>query len=341
VKALFLTGIREFDYRETEPPEAPDGWVRIRMRYVGICGSDVHYYQNGRIGDQVITFPFVLGHEGSGEILDGAGKLAAGTRVYVEPTNACGECDQCKTGRENTCRNIAFLGNPLEGPGCMCEEIVIPAKCAIPLPDEIGTKEAFLLEPLCIGRYAVERSKQAAGTTAAIVGAGPIGLSVLLGLSDVEPARVLVTEPISARREAAVGLGAAAAFDPGASGAYKAVYETSGGGVDVAYECVGTQESIDDATRMLKPGGKLVLIGIPPGVDRVTYDPNIMRRYEIDVINIRRQNMMIQPTMALLQRRRDSIKSLITHTFLPAQADEAFRLVEARADGVVKAALKF
>ena len=177
--------------------------------------------------------------------------------------------------------------------------------------------------------------------TAAVVGAGPIGMSALLGLSEVRPRKVFVSEPIEARRTAAGLLGADGTFDPGESGAAGPVVDASGGGVDAAFECAGTQESIDDATQMLKPGGTLVLIGIPVDAARVTYDPHLMRRREITVLNIRRQNHMIGRAFTLLGVRPDAAKVLITHRFPPARAKEAFDLVRGRADGVIKALLEF
>jgi len=212
MRALFLTAPRSFEYREAESVETPPGWVRVRMRYVGICGSDVHYYAEGRIGDQEVKYPFILGHEGSGEVSEGAGHFDSGSRLYIEPAISCHQCDQCLAGRENTCRNLRFLGNPLELSGCMQEEISMPPDCIVPLPEWLRMEDAVLLEPLCIGVYAVERSAAQEGCRAAIVGAGPIGLSVLLALSEVAPRQILVSEPVLARRAAAEKLGAGQSF---------------------------------------------------------------------------------------------------------------------------------
>lgn len=311
------------------------------MKYVGICGSDIHYYATGRIGDQVVRYPFVLGHEGSGQIADGAGLFPPGTPVYIEPAMACHSCDQCLAGRENTCRNLKFLGNPLEHPGCMSEEIVLPRDCIVPLPNWLGLEEAVLLEPLSIGVYAVQRSRAENGCRAAIAGAGPIGLSVLLALTDIEPHRVFVSEPVQARRKAAEQLGAHGSFDPGQAGAAPAIFAATGGGADIAFECAGTQESIDDAARMLRPGGTMVLIGIPEGLDRITYDPHLARRRELTVVNIRRQNRCTDAALSILAARRDAAKVLITHRISPVRAGEAFDLVEHKSDGSIKAVLQF
>jgi len=341
MRALYLSGPKSFQFRETQPAEVPPGWVRVRMRYVGICGSDLHYYSAGRIGDQIVTEPFILGHEGSGELGERVGDIPAGTPIYVEPAVSCHQCDQCRSGRENTCRKLRFLGNPLELPGCMCEEISMPPECVVPLPGWMALDEAVLLEPLSIGIYAVARSHVEKGCSAAIVGAGPIGLSVLLGLSDAVPSRIFVSEPVEARRRAAEELGATHSFSPSAQGAAGAVLDASQGGVDVAFECAGAQESIDDAAAMLKPGGTLTLIGIPEGTDRVTYDAHLMRRREITVVNIRRQNKTVDRALSILKRRRDAAQILITHRFPPTRANEAFDLVYQKADKAIKVLLEF
>lgn len=341
MKALFLSAPASFEVRETRLPAAPDGWIRVRMRRVGICGSDVHYYATGRIGDQVVRYPFTLGHEGSGEVLDGAGRFKASTQVYIEPAIACHNCDQCLAGRENTCRNLKFLGNPLEMPGCMCDQISMPPECIVALPEWMGLDEAVLLEPLSIGVYAVLRSRAAKRCSAAVVGAGPIGLSTLLAVSGAGAGQILVSEPVPERRAAAEALGAHASFDPGGLGAAGAVVEGSKGGVDVAFDCAGTQKSIDDATHMLKPGGTLVLIGIPENEERIFYDPHFARRREVTVVNIRRQNGCVERAIELLKNRRDAARAFITHHFAASEAKQAFDLVQQKRDGVIKALLEF
>jgi threonine dehydrogenase-like Zn-dependent dehydrogenase len=236
---------------------------------------------------------------------------------------------------------LKFLGNPLELPGCMCEEIAMPPECVVPLPGWMCLDDAVLLEPLSIGIYAVAKSRAERGCSAAIVGAGPIGLSVLLGLSDIAPSRVFVSEPVEARRRVAEELGATRSFSPSSQGAAGDVTDASQGGVDVAFECAGTQESIDDAAAMLKPGGTLAFIGIPQGMDRMTYDAHLMRRREITVVNIRRQNKMVDRALAILNRRRNAAKLIITHRFPPTRANEAFDLVHQKADKAIKVLLEF
>jgi L-iditol 2-dehydrogenase len=221
----------------------------------------------------------------------------------------------------------------------MCDEIVLPPECVVPLPSWMSLEEAVLLEPLSIGIHAVALSRAQPGCRAAIVGAGPIGLVVLLALSELRPSQVLASEPVKERRGAARALGARESFDPGTTGSHPAIFEASNGGVDVAFECAGTQESIDDATRMLRPGGTLVLIGIPEAADRIWYDPHLMRRREITAVSVRRQNGTTPRALSLLERRRDAADVLLTHRFPPPRAKDAFDLVQRKADGAIKVLL--
>jgi threonine dehydrogenase-like Zn-dependent dehydrogenase len=222
----------------------------------------------------------------------------------------------------------------------MCEELVMPAECIVPLPDWMDLDEAVLLEPLSIAMHAVDLSGAKPGCRAAVVGAGPIGLLVTLALSEVRPRQVLVSEPVAARRAKAQALGATAVYDPGQNGAAARVAEASGG-ADVVFECVGTQEAIDDASQMLGPAGTLVLIGIPEKPGRITYDPHLMRRVEARVMNVRRQVRETDRALALLGRRRDARGVLLTHRYEPGRAGEAFDLVRRKAEGAAKVLLDF
>jgi L-iditol 2-dehydrogenase len=339
MNALFLTALRKLEYRTVPAMRAPRGWLRVRMRRVGICGSDIHYYTTGHIGNQIVRYPHILGHEGAGDILDGRGRFEKGQPVFIEPAISCGRCEQCLLGRENTCDELRFMGNPGELQGCMRDEIAMPPQNVVPLPKWMGLDQAALLEPLCIASHALGRSGAWPGCRCAIVGAGPIGLSVLLALGSIRPKQVLVSEPIPARRHAAARLGATRAFAPGKGGSSQEVADASKGGVDFAFECVGTQEAVDDAVRMLRPGGSLIVIGITEGFDRVTFDPHWLRRQEINIISVRRQNRRLKAAMALLKSRRDAPAVLLTHRFPPERATEGFELARRRGDGVIKALL--
>ena len=182
MKAAQLTGIRRFEIREVPDPRiVRDNDVLVRVNCVGVCGSDVHYFTDGRIGTQVVEFPFTIGHEAAGtveRIGRAVRQLKPGDRVAVDPTDFCGECDQCRAGRPNTCRRLKFLGCPGQLEGAMSELLVLPEHCCFRLAPGMTFEQAALSEPLGIAVYAVERTLPGPGATVGILGLGPIGLSV-------------------------------------------------------------------------------------------------------------------------------------------------------------------
>ena len=189
------------------PPSAESNWstppsprsrrpddVLLQIDRVGICGSDVHYYLEGRIGNQILQYPATLGHECSGTVLETGSAvqgLKAGDRVAVDPAFPCGACDQCLSGRAHTCRRLLFMGSPGQAPGAAAERYVAPAACCAAIPASMSLDEAMLVEPLSIGLHAVRLSQLAAGMKIAILGAGPIGLSVLLCAKATAPCTAL------------------------------------------------------------------------------------------------------------------------------------------------------
>ena len=181
-----LTGIRQMEMFDVPNPEIrTDDDVLIRMYAVGVCGSDIHYYTTGKIGSQVVTWPFPVGHEGAG-IVEKTGSavhgLHVGDRIAVEPSMYCGTCDQCLAGRPHTCRRLRFLGCPGQAEGCLSEYIVMPRHCCLPIPDHMSFEQASISEPLAIGLYSAHLAGSLKDKNVAILGSGPIGLSVLAGV---------------------------------------------------------------------------------------------------------------------------------------------------------------
>ncbi len=184
MKSMVLTGLNQLAITEkpVPVPGRPDD-VLIRMKSVGICGSDIHYYREGRIGSQIVKYPFTVGHEGAG-IIEKAGlsvtNLKPGDRVAIDPAMPCYTCDQCKSGRFHTCRNLKFLGCPGQAEGCLSEYIVMPSASCYKLNDNLTFDEGALSEPLSIGLYATRLSGPLKDAKIGILGSGPIGISVLL-----------------------------------------------------------------------------------------------------------------------------------------------------------------
>lgn len=330
MRAAALTALRTLALVErAEPALRGTGDVLLRVEAVGICGSDIHYYAEGRIGGQVVEYPFVLGHEFSAIVLEAGSavtRVRPGDRVAVDPAISCGVCDQCRSGRAHTCRGLRFLGCPGQREGCLCERIVMPERCCFPVPAGLGPGETALVEPLSIALHALALAGERCGGRVSIHGAGPIGLSVLLACRAAGVPAPRVIEPIPERREAALRLGAGSAEPPGAAA----------GEVSVAFECAGEQSALDEALASLEPGGRLVLVGIP-AVPRWSFDADLGRRREITVVNVRRQNDRMEPAIRLAASRRGALASLLTHRYPLTRADEAFDLVARRSDGVLKA----
>ncbi len=340
MKAAFLSALRQIDIGEAPEPElAGPRDVLLRIDAVGVCGSDVHYYRTGRIGAAVVKFPFVLGHEFAGTIeKTGAEvrRLQPGQRVAVDPLVACGHCDQCRAGRPNTCRNQRFMGNPGELSGSLAEFVVLPADCCYPVPDSMTDGQAAMIEPLSIGIHSQRLSQMEAGATVAILGSGPIGLSVLLACRAAADCTAYMTDLIDERLKMAAQLGARWTGNPKQGDIVKAIGEAEPTGVDIVFECAGEQETLNQAVELLKPGGTLVMVGIPE-FDEVSFQAHSLRRKELTIKNVRRQNHCMAPAIEMVSSGRINVGPLMTHHFPLSETGAAFELVSAYRDGVIKA----
>jgi L-iditol 2-dehydrogenase len=341
MKAMMLTGIRSMRMLDVPTPQivkADD--VLIRMKTIGVCGSDVHYYETGRIGSQVVVYPFTVGHEGAGVVEavgPGVRRVKPGDRIAIEPAMSCHECDQCRAGRPHTCRRLRFLGCPKQAEGCLSEYLVMPEANCFKVTDRTTFDQAAISEPLAIGVYAVKSSISMKGAKVGILGSGCIGLSVLLPSIAQGAAAVYVTDRINGRLALAGRAGAAWGGNPDAEDVVARVKELEPGGLDVVFECCGQQSALDQAVEMLKPGGKLLLIGIPPTADRVTLLIDKLRHKEICIQNVRRQCHCVQPALDMMDRRDFDVDVMVTHRFPFEQTQAAFDLAASYKDGVLKA----
>lgn len=344
MKAVLLTGIRQMELADVPKPgiKRPTE-VLLRAKMVGVCGSDIHYYETGRIGSQVVEYPFIVGHECAG-IVEAVGeavtRLKAGDKVCVDPAISCHNCDQCRQGRDNTCRNLKFLGCPGQVSGCLCEYIVMPEECCVLLGEKVTLAQGVLCEPLAIGLYALRQANLSVGTDIAILGAGPIGLSCLLSAKSEGFNNCYVTEKIDERIEVAKKTGALWVGNPERRDVVEEILSHRSDGMDAVFECAGQQETIDQGVELLKPGGKLLVIGIPRA-ERVSFPVDKIRRKEITIINVRRQNKCTRDCIDLIGSGKVGVDFMITHKFRPEQTQDAFDMVADYRDGVVKALIEF
>ncbi|MCW3095264.1 MAG: gutB 1 [Chthonomonadaceae bacterium] len=345
MQTIKLIGLRKMEPQEAPMPELINPTdVRIRMARVGICGSDVHYFAEGGIGSQRVEYPFTVGHEGAG-VVEAVGakvtRVRVGDRIAIDPALPCGVCDQCRVGRPHTCRNQKFLGCPGQIEGCLAEYLVLPEANCFPIPDTMTLDQAATVEPLSIGVYAVSLAPPMRGAKIGILGAGPIGLSVLLPARAEGVAKVYITDKIDARVQLALRAGADWAGNPDTEDVVEAITQREPELLDAVFECSGDQAAMDQAIQMLKPGGMLLLIGIPGAQNRVSFDINLLRRKEIRIQNVRRQNGCVQRAIDLIADRAVDVDVMITHHLPFAQTQEGFDKVADYRDGVVKAIVTF
>ncbi len=340
MKSVHLTGIRQMAIEEVPDPVRPGpNEVLLRIRSVGICGSDVHYYETGRIGDQIVQYPYSVGHECAGEVVtvgSAVTGLQTGDRVVIDPAMPCLECDQCKAGRENTCRELLFLGCPGQAEGCLSELMVMPAHCCFKMPESMTYAQGVLCEPLAIGLYAVQQAKIKPDMDVAILGSGPIGLSCLVCAQAEGASGRYVTDKRDYRLKLAQDHGATWVGNPDRDDIVSAINQAQPAGMDVVFECAGEQDTVNQAMSLLKPGGTLMLIGIPR-VDEIAFPIHTMRRNEITVVNVRRQNHCTQTTIDWVASGKIDADFMVTHTLGLADVQRGFDLVADYQDGVIKA----
>jgi L-iditol 2-dehydrogenase len=341
IKLISKLAFGEFD--EMMPVLDDINKVLIKIAAVGVCGSDMHYYKHGRIGEQVVEYPYTIGHEAAGyieKIYGDSKDLKVEQLVAIEPAVSCGQCDQCRAGRHHTCRHIQFMGAPGQIQGLMKEYVTVPTQNVFPVPESFSANEAAFVEPMSIGTYAVKLGQISEKDNIGIIGVGPIGMSVLLSLKYWGNNQQYVWDKLDYRLENAKKAGVLWSGNPEKIKIQKELQNILPEELDIVFECCGEQEALDTALDVLKPGGKLVIVGIP-SEDRISFDMNDLRRKEISIINVRRQNHSVEDAIKIIDHFRPLDGFLITHTFNYNQTNEAFKLVNDYADNVVKAVVKF
>jgi L-iditol 2-dehydrogenase len=336
MKAAELVGIREFRVVDQEIPAPGPGEVQVRVAAVGICGSDMHNYTEGGIGDSRCRYPMVLGHEPSGVLLKtGAGVtgLTPGDRFALEPALACGHCEPCRTGRANLCDNMRFMSSG-GVPGFFRELVNLPAHNLIPVPKHVGLREATLVEPIAVALHSLHFASIEPGETAVVFGAGPIGLLTLAALKFAGAGRIWAVEPVGHRREMAKVMGADAVLDT-SDPVGTILHDTARRGVDVAFDCAAGADTVNQCIAALTKGGRLVYTAIPADVHVPVHAPGL-RKKEITFFNVYRSNRQTEAARDLLAANAGLFAPLVTHSRPLEEVQTAFDVVERYTDGVGK-----
>lgn len=303
-------------------PELAEGETLLRIKAVGICGSDIHWFAEGGIGNAVLEHPLVLGHEFAAELKDGQ-------RVAVDPAIPCRQCEFCLHGHPNLCPTVRFAGHG-DIDGALREVMAWNMKCLFPIPDSLTYADGAMLEPLGVALHAVDLAHLRVGMTVGVFGCGPIGLLIvqLAKLTGVK--QIIATDKLTHRVEAAKAFGANQALLAGD------LYErgellaaTGGRGVDVAFEVAGDQGAVDDALTTVIPGGKVILVGIP-GNDNTSFTASVARHKGLTIKLVHRMKHTYPRAIALVSQRLVDVSTLVTHRFPLAQAAEAFAVAERR-----------
>lgn len=337
-----LYGIRDLRLEEAPLPQPGAGEVLLKIASVGICGSDVHYYVEGAIGDQVVTAPIQMGHEFSAWVAGfgpGVEGLQLGALVAVEPAIPCGVCESCQHGHPNLCPKVRFCGTPPVD-GVFAEYAVMPAENCFVLPEGFTAADGALLEPLGIAIHTVDLAHLKAGQTVAILGAGPIGLLTAAVARAAGAATVYMTEPNAERRAFALEHYADEVFDPTEEDVVRTILAATGGrGVDVAFEAAGAPDTPDQAARVTRPGGKVVIVGIPVE-DEMVMTASDVRRKGLTIKLVRRMKHTYPRAIRIVQTGMVDLAALATHRFALEDIVAAFELVAAREDGVLRAIIE-
>ncbi len=319
MKSLRLHAVGDLRLHEEPDPEPQPGEVLVRIRGVGLCGSDRHWFLEGGIGDAVLREPLVLGHEFTGVVVEGP---RAGERVVLDPAVPCGRCALCLAGQEHLCADMRFAGHGSTD-GALRTLVAWPDHLVHALPDAVADEAAPLLEPLGVALHAIELGEAAAGSTAAVIGCGPLGLLLVQALRAAGVRVEVAADPLTHRAAAARELGARSS-------------EPAGVDVDVAYEAAGDDEALDAAVATTRPGGRVVLVGIPDG-DRSSFHAAAARRKELTLTFCRRMRASDLPrAIRLAESGGLELGALVTARYRLADGPRAFRdLVERRGLKVV------
>ncbi|KAK2985074.1 hypothetical protein RJ640_022952 [Escallonia rubra] len=335
--AAWLLGVKNLQIQPYNlPPPGPHD-VKIRVKAVGICGSDVHHFKNMRCANFVVKKPMVIGHECAG-IIEEVGSqvktLAVGDRVALEPGVSCRDCNLCKDGLYNLCKEMKFFGSPPTN-GSLANQVVHPANLCFKLPQNVSLEEGAMCEPLSVGVHACRRANIGPDTKILIMGAGPIGLVTMLAARAFGSPKIVITDVDAQRLSFAKNLGAEEIIQVStniqvrpiiqdASEEVEKIHTAMGADIDVTFDCVGFSKTMCTALNATRAGGKVCLVGLGQSEMTIPLTPAAAR--EIDIIGIFRYRNTWPLCIELLRTGKLDVKPLITHRFSFNQEDveEAF-----------------
>lgn len=340
-RAAFLMEPQKLRIMPIEMPVPKADEVLVELEYCGVCGSDVGYFRDGRIGRREVTFPYILGHECAGRVIEAGGEtagFAAGDRVVLEPGLGCGHCEYCMSGRYNLCPDMEFLATPPYH-GAFRKYISYPARGCFKLPDSISTMEAAMIEPLAVGMQAAKRGEVSNEKTVLITGAGCIGLMALLACKARSAQKIIISDVLPNRLEKALSLGADYAINVRDEDITERVMELTGGkGAEVVMETAGRPETASQTVSLLKAGGIIVQVGAI--AQPVSYYLNELGRREGEIRSVFRYNNMFPLAIKLIENGSIGLRDVGPTLFDFDHVADAFDTAMNRGNEVVKCLVK-
>lgn len=343
-KGAYMQGTDKMILKEIPVPETKEKEVLVQIEYVGICGSDVHYFHTGCCGSYKVDLSqdFMLGHECAGTVVkvgEGVKDLKVGDRVALEPGITCGKCEFCKSGHYNLCPDVVFLATP-PVQGCYEQFIAFPEDMCFKLPDNVSTLEGCLIEPLSVGFHAANQGEVGVGDTVMILGSGCIGLVTMLACKAHGAGQIIVADLVDARLEKAKELGATAVINSKNTDVFKEVERlTNGRGADVVFETAGSPVTIAQTPFLVRRGGTITLVGLA-SQEEITYNFAQIMDKEATIKSVFRYRNIYPKAIAAVSSGAIDVKKIVTHEFDLDHIQEAFDEAVNNKTDLVKAVIK-
>lgn len=342
MKVAVMNGIGEMGFLERDIPTVKDDEVLVKLEYIGICGSDLHYYETGRIGDYIVKPPFVLGHEPGGVVVE-VGKnvnhLNVGDRVALEPGKTCGHCEFCKTGRYNLCQDVIFFATPPVD-GVFQEYIAHQADLCFKLPEGVSTLEGALIEPLAVGFHSAIQGEVKCGQTAVVMGAGCIGLVTMMALKAMGVENVYVVDVMQKILDKDLELGATGVINGKEKNAVDAIMEiTNGVGCDLVIETAGTEITTVQAINMAKKGSNIVLVGYSKSGE-MTLPMSLVLDKELTFKTVFRYRHIYPMAIEAVANGSINLKGIVTNEFSLDEIQNAMDYSVSNKADIVKAVVR-